>query len=446
MANSACSALAAHRSCRFASIVLASFVLLYGGDASAQDVLGTLTLGMFLNSSLDKVDQAITDARNAGNAVAIEAGRNAALAIQDAQNAYQDSLNKTSAQLNATIMVSVDQISTMTNDLSKKTAQSIQDAAMRSQQVVDSLPFAGKEPQVTSVSPDFVVPKDNVASNNLELNFNGNFPTSSENGYRPILKVNGKIFTGANTTQKLTFLIPQGAAFPVTAVDPGKLQFSTVSLIVPWEASRFFGLRHVRREDHFNVLIGSLPASPGKITVIHTTTTMIPSVKNFCSLSYHLASTRESGNKDKKNVLFTETPEPNWHVVRNTSIARINSAQGDYAGPSFVSDDADRVTYVATTIHHGLFGSSGSIDFVICFNEMQDQPHVNTETSDVPLKWGDSKSFAYAAGSWKVTFIDFTGNSNDFTGSDDHNKFITVQDKSNNLIIKADDPDSVKWP
>jgi hypothetical protein len=238
------------------------------------------------------------------------------------------------------------------------------------QQIANTLPFAGKEPQVTKVSPAYVVPKDSALSNDLEINFLGNFPTSSQKGYEPYLKAGGQTFQAHNTTQKLTFLVPQGALFGNTAPQANRLQFTNVSLVLPWQADRFLGLLHARREDHFDILIGSLPASPGTITVHHTTTGSAPDFKDFCSGNYHQCSTRECGNNDDKDHHWLTTPDTNWHVVRGSSHVKWGSIQGDASGPSFISDDADRVVYTATTIHHGA-GSSGSMDFSICFRETQ---------------------------------------------------------------------------
>ncbi len=226
----------------------------------------------------------------------------------------------------------------------------------------------------------------------------------------------------------MTFLVPQGALFSQTASQANKLQFANVSLVLPWQADNFFGLLHARREDHFDVLIGSLPASPGTITVIHTVTGTIPAFKDFCSGNYHQASTHEAGNNDDKDHHWLTTPESGWHVVRGSSQAKIGSVQGDVGLPSLVSDDADRVVYTATTIHHG-FGSSGSVDFSVCFKETQDQPTTHADSQSVALKWGDSKAFDYTSGTWQVTFVDFTGKSSDFRAPDNHNPFLTVDEQ-----------------
>lgn len=435
-----------HLSRTAVNVVLAFLICLYGQvPAQAQDVLGGLTLGAFLNKALDQVDQEIRDAQNAGNAVEIEAGRETALAIQNAQNAYADSLDKTAKDLNQSVLTTVGQLQDLTNAVSKDTSLTVKDATTRVQTIANSLPFAGKEPQVTSVRPPYVVPKDDAPLNDLEIIFEGNFPNSSLAGYAAYLKVGGRTFKGENQTGRLRFLVPQGALFADTANRASGLQLAHVSLVTPWQQDKFFGLIKARREDHFDVLIGSLPATPGTISVIHTVTGSVPVVKDFCGGPFHQASTKEASNNDDKDHHWLVTPESGWHVVRNTSHAKMRSIQGDVGLPSLISDDGDRVVYTATTIHHG-FGSAGSMDFSICFKETQDQATIHADTQLVPLKWGDSKVFDYAAGSWKVSFIDFTGKSTEFSGPDNKDPFITISEPGGKLSIKASDPDSLNWP
>jgi len=284
-------------------------VLFMIGPAFGQDVLGGLTLGAFLNKALDQVDQAIVDARNSGNAVAVEAGRETALAIQNAENAYSDQLNKTADQLNNSVLKTAGQIKTLTDDIANKTNMTVDMATTRAQAIVNTLPFSNKEPQVTSFAPRYVVPKDGP-SNNLEIDFLGNFPNSSRPGYQAYLKAGGKMYQAHNTTNKLTFLVPQSALFSDTAARVDKLQYADASLVVPWLAPRFFSLMNVRREDQYNVLVGSLPSSPGEITVLHTVSGTNPATKPFCSGNMHQCSTRE-------NVEITTTSRMSgWCLLR----------------------------------------------------------------------------------------------------------------------------------
>lgn len=273
---------ALHPKLRQALFALAAFLPLFAAPypAGAQaDVLGGLALGAFLNKLTDGPQQAISDARNAANGVVVESGAQAVLVVQQAQNAYQDLLDKTAGQLDQTVLTAADHLKTLSDDAIHKAGETADDVMTRGQTIANTLPFAGKEPQVNRVRPAFIVPKAQASTNEIELVFEGNFPNSSRAGFEPVLAVTGKVYQGHNETNKLTFLVPEGILFPNTASDPDKINFASIQLRLPWETPKFFGLANIRREDHFNILVGALPAVPGRISITHTTTTTTPQTK-----------------------------------------------------------------------------------------------------------------------------------------------------------------------
>jgi len=407
------------------------------------DPLGGATLGVFLNSSMDKADQIVFDARNAGNAVAMESGRQAVLAIQNAKNAYAESLNKTASQLNQATLNAVGQIKSLTDDLFNKVAMTIDTATARAQQIVNTLPFAKTEPQVTSVSPRYVV---RGVAGNVQVVFQGNFPSAAQQDYAPSLSLGGKVFTGSNTTLQLTFELPPELLFAAPAGPGAAVQFSPVSLIIPWPSPWLFGLFDSRKEDHYNVAIGSLPNAPGQLTIVHTVTGTKPETKNFCATGFHQCSTAPCGNNDDKDHHHSVPAETGWHVVRGTSSAPVTAVQGDVRVPSFVSDAGDAVEYVASTIHHGPFGSSGSVDFNICFAEEREVPTSRQDSESLVLKWGDSKTYDFAPGSYQVTLKDFNGGSVDFTGPDNRNPFVWISEPGGKLKVEAASAAALRWP
>lgn len=386
----------------------------------------------------DQVDQIVIDARNSGNSVAMEAGREASLAIANAQNAYSESLNETVDKLDPRIKDTTDKLQSLVNDISSGAITTVDLATTRTQAIVNTIPFANKELQVTNISPQFVVPSESVP---VHIQFHGNFPSSSLAGFAPYLLIGGKRYSGQNGTQDLSFLIPAGNIFKQAS---DSVQFTQVSLVTPWQADKYFGLRHVRREDNFNIYIGALPSSPGQLTLIHTENLTVPETKVYTSGPFHQASTKEAGNNDDKNHPYLVTPDTGWHVVRNTSNFVIFSSQGDQSH-SFVSDDADRVQYNVTTIHHGA-GSSGSIDFRITFTESTTQTQSVSKTESMSLNWGDSKAFNYPAGSWKLVFTSFDGRHFEMTGSENDNPFITIANQEGSMVVSAKNPAVVNWP
>jgi hypothetical protein len=425
-------------------LVTIQIALLVCNLTSPLDAQDAATLGVLLNKLADQADQMIVDARNSGNSVAMGIGREAALAIANAQAAYSNALDETIAKLDPKIKDTTDKIQSLLNDITSGAVNTVDLATTRAQQIINTLPWRNNEPQVTAITPQFAVPSEQLP---IIVRFQGNFPNSSMSGFEPYLLVSGKKIASQNTTQQLSFVIPAGSLFHTNSADnAGRLQFEQVTLGVPWQDSRWGGLRHVRMEDHFNLIIGALPISPGAITIIHTVTNSIPVTKVFESGPHHQCSTKECGNNDDKDHPYLETPDAAWHVVRNTSSFKVFSAQGDWSH-TFVSDDADRVQYNVTTIHHGLTGgSSGSVDFRIYFNETTTQTTTSLVPETMSLEWGDSKTFNYPAGTWKIVFISFDGKHYEFTESSKTNPFLDITNGEGSMIVSTKNPATLVWP
>jgi hypothetical protein len=409
---------------------------------NAQDAVGVATLGVLLNKLMDQVDQIVMDARNSANSVGMEMGREAALAIANARTAYSDALNDTIDKLDPKIKDTTDKLQSLVEDIKSGAVNTVDLATSRAQQIVNSLPFRNNEPQVTAITPRFAVPSEKTP---IVIRFQGNFPNSSMSGFEPFLLISGKRYQSQNSTQQLSFVIPSGEEFHFgSAENAGKLQFAQVTLAVPWRDSSWWGLVHTRKEDHFNLIIGSLPSSPGNITIIHTTTSSTPVTQDAQSGPFHQASTRENGNNDDKGHPYLVTPDAGWHVVRGSTSFKVFSAQGDWS-QSFVSDDADRIQYSVTTIHHGA-GVSGSVDFRILYKETTTQVKNGSTSENMDLEWGDSKSFSYPAGSWKIVFTSFDGKHFEITGSDQTNPFLDVKNLNGSMVVSTRDPATLNWP
>jgi hypothetical protein len=434
------------RQLRAMAIAIAfGLIAMSSNNESHGDPLAALTLGAFLSKLADQVDQIVMDARSSRNSVAMEAGREAALAISNARNAYSDSLDETIAKLDPEIKNTTDKLQTLVNDVSTGAIKTVDLATSRSLEIVTALPFSNKEPQVRAITPRFVVPSESVP---IVISFEGNFPNSSEQGFEPYLQIAGKRYKAQNDNQHLNFNIPAGTVFHSNSADnAGRLQFAHVTLTVPWSKSTAYGLWHTRKEDHFDLIVGSLPISPGKIALIHTTTAQVPvPPKDFQSGPFHQASDRAAGNNDDKNHPYSVTPDTGWHVVRNTSIFKVFFAHGDWS-QSFVSDDGNRVQYNVTTIHHGLTGgSSGSVDFRILFKETTTQAQVSTTTENIEIEWGKSKAITYDAGTWRIVYTSFDDKHYEFIGPDAANPFLEIRNDGGSTVVTTKDPATLHWP
>jgi hypothetical protein len=203
--------------------------------SNAQGAAGAVTVGIFLSHMMDQVNQAIINAKNAGLTIEIQAGTEAAIAISNAQNAFTTSSDKLFDQhLDPTIAGSLDKIQQMVNDVSANAFKTVDEAATRGQQIIDTLPFRNGAPQVTSITPKFIVPSQ--TSYTVLVRVKGNFVNAGQPGYDPTLSVNGKQFTGAEATQELQFTVPVAQLSPVVSNSTPAFSFGTsqIDLNVPW--------------------------------------------------------------------------------------------------------------------------------------------------------------------------------------------------------------------
>ena len=197
--------------------------------------LAGLTLGAALSKLMDKVNDAITAARNSGDTLEIDAGRQAALAISNAQNAYQDSLNKTfDDHLDPTIRGTVNQLQTVVTGITSGVQTTVAQAELSAQQIVNGLPFRQHEPQLTSFTPNFVVPS--TSDYPVVVHLKGNFEFAAQSAFTPELTISGKdYFPVTATTQELVFHIPV-SVFRNASSTGYEAQDAEVK--VPWQESR----------------------------------------------------------------------------------------------------------------------------------------------------------------------------------------------------------------
>ena len=123
---------------RKALTVIAITVLLStGAPTFGQGPVETVTIGVFLSNLMDQLEQAIDQARSAGESLEIQGGREVSIAIANAQNAYSDSLDKTINTVDPKVKSALDQLQSMVNDIKSDAPIEIADISTRAQQVVN---------------------------------------------------------------------------------------------------------------------------------------------------------------------------------------------------------------------------------------------------------------------------------------------------------------------
>lgn len=405
-------------------------------------------VGVLINQLFDRVEQTIDAAVQGGLRLEMEAGAQVRQTIQDAQIAYNESLNLTMDRVDETARNTINQIAGLVQDLETRQENILIGLARRAQVAATALPFHNERPQLSAVLPRFVLRLPNDA-NDIRFKFQGNFEHAAMVGYAPTLTFNqqGPFHATHITNQQLEFQVAPLAVFPNNG-PVRRITFSQGVLSVPWQFQNagFLGAMSApqRLIANFRLIIGRLPNYPGEITFNYTTTALKvskgPSVEKRIP-NQHLSSAREGGNNDHKDHLFMGTSDRGWHVEQNTSKVEVTQ-MGEVQYPTFVSDHGNQVVYRGGTIHK-VAGSSGVLDVVIVFKQYQEIYETTEHSETVDLAWGDSKAFTHPADAkitkWKVIFNGFDGSKHEFirSGSCD---FLKVRSDSQGISLEVPKP------
>ncbi len=218
--------------------------------------------GNLLDGLFNRVDQSIKDsiahAKNAAIELEIETARELSLAIENAKNAYKDSLDYTIDKVSQSAQKAFNQLDSMVQKFEQHIDDEMDKLMLEAQQLVNSLPLTSKQPQVTRTQPRYLV-VDDVANHVSLVIFKGNFPCSAKKGFEPTLTFSNRSCPLANSdTQSLTFQVPQ-AIFKDSV--ESHYSFQIGALQVPWDDGWLWS--HKTQFD-YKVCLGAIPKIAGK--------------------------------------------------------------------------------------------------------------------------------------------------------------------------------------
>ncbi len=391
-----------------------------------------ISIGKTLNQLLENIQNTIELARNSYLSVEMQAGTEVFLAIEKAKHAYSDCLDVSVDKVDKTVRDNLDRLSKLTEEVQARNNVQLLKIAYSIQQIVNTLPFANSQPQLTSTSPKLVGQISPLEK--ILWRFHGNFPSSSDPELKPSLVI-GKdaIEPQINTTQELAFLVPYSILFK-PALNPSKFCFADLKL--PWYKNSSLVT------DCYRVAIGLIPPNPGKITLEKTTLQLRKERKEFKSNQFKLDSTQD--RRDHIDVPFTVISEPGWAIDPRSQSFHVVREKGSW-NKRLQNITSDRITYLVTT-RYRLLAPSGSVKWTIHYDAERVIQEESKTTEDVVLKWGDSKAFDVYQGNWKVVFQDFNGTTNEFTGINQPNPYIKFHRQGGKLLISTVDPSNLSFP
>jgi hypothetical protein len=344
------------------------------------------TFGGLLGGLWDQVNgtiqQAADDLKNAGLELEMEAGKEIGLAIENAKNAYKDSLDYTMDKVSKEANDFFNRLNGMVQKFQNQIDSDMADLKVEAQQIVNTLPFASKQPQLTSITPRYVV-VDDVAKVS-RVTFNGNFPWSATVGFEPTLSFADKqCFLFNKTTQSFTFEV-SNAAF--AKENKEMYAFSTGKLVVPWDDGYFWSHK---TQFEYQVGLGALPQIAGKVEVEY-----VDKGSDRATQGKSSPPKFYDGNQWYPEHWHTEHldiyPDPGWLIdVTKTPNLIAQHVHGDHK-QGIISVTPDKIT-----VEIGLYCKSGEdigkVWVHVDFSQWQYQPFEHKRVETYEINWKDDE-------------------------------------------------------
>ncbi|HEV2376586.1 MAG TPA: hypothetical protein VGS19_30975 [Streptosporangiaceae bacterium] len=401
------------------------------------------SIGSILQSLAGSVDSIIATATTGAESDILTASGSVQSAIDTAASAYAQDLNLTINQVNATVSSSIAQLQNLVAELQTSVATTLQTATNDAQQLINSIPFTNKNPQVTSYSPHFVQQGTQAS---IEVIVNGNFVYAAQQHLTPTLSVGGRtIRPNENTTPQLGFSVPMSLLPSAGAA----LQSISLRLSAPYEQGLVF---HSTQLDSFALLVTVLPANPFTSLVLYTNqqggevqkTIVQPPGSSASSGGWYLESYSTC-----QDASFTDAfgADPNWTIIPSTVTAVVTSnknpgnaqvtAVGSIAQAQINAMTEPNCTCFIVCGSHG----SGDVTFYLTYTEEQAGPST-VQATPISLGWGDTVSESVSSG-WTLKATLFDGHLIDFNNSDSSNPYIHVTNYGANITISTQYTDLV---
>ena len=416
-----------------------------GGSKIAGDALGNLLSGM-----REQVDAAITNASNQGQILLITAGGQVDLALSNAESAFAEDLNTSIHDVDAATQANIDRLQVLVNDLGSQSQAVIASAIDGSQQLVNSLPFTNKNPQVRTYSPEYLGRR----GSNVQIQVSGNFFYASEQKKAVTLTVGGQTFNpDLNTTTTVGFSVP-ASSFPQASDSPTPV---TLTLTAPYEKGSLFKKSIV--PGTFRLLVTSLPANPIKSLTLTNTTTVhgTETTSKTAPGEYATSGTGwrvESWSSCKdQNDSHDVSPDPGgWRIVTSSItvnyIARGYAPRGKAEVTTAQPSGFNVQGHTQANCFLGVSSNSGDIQYYVSYTEARDTTTTSNQTVDLEathpgFSWGDTLSQPVTPHAWTVKAVLWDGRTLETSGSNNSNPYIQVADKTDHVEVSLTTPGSL---
>lgn len=400
-------------------------------------------VGGALSGFRDTLNSVISEATAKGEALLVTAAGQVDLAVSNAESSLAADLNKSLDSVDSSVRQTLDHLQTLVADVKTATQETLKTAIDGSQQLINSLPFTNKNPQVRSYSPQFSALTSNV---DVAITVSGNFFWASEQGKQVTLTAGGETLQPTlSTTTTVGFTLPAR----LFSSSPDRFTPTSFTVHAPYEKGAIFPQAKV---GDFRLLVTILPNQPLRALTLKNSTAVqgTETKQAFQPTQYTTDGTgwrveSWSNCKDNSDSHAISADPDGWQILP-TSIAvgyikRGYSPRGEAsitaASPTgFVVEGK---TQAACFL--GISSNSGDIEYFVAYSQQRSVTTTNQETRDLlagantGMQWGDRLVVPVTKGGWHLHAVLWDGTVLETSGTEKSNKYFSVEDQGPNISI-----------
>lgn len=399
-------------------------------------------LGGVLGGLQDTVNGIIDEAGAQGQALTVTAAGQVLLAVNNAQSAFATDLNVSLDKVDDAVRRNVGQLQAMVTQLQSGTAELLDAATNDAQQLINTLPFANKNPQVRAFSPRFVTA---AANQPVAVSVKGNFVWAAEKKMDVTLVVGGATYKAAeNITSSLQFLVPASAFASL----PDRAQRVSMELHTPYESGVIFKSRPV---GVFRLLTTVLPAAPvKKVTVTNDAPVQGTEYRTVTAPAdgsgWNLRSWDGCVDKSDTHVISADA---GWTIDVPSVTVQYGMQTPDALAAKAMVRTVSPTGFVVSgyTVAHcflGISNGSGSLNYSVTYTESRTVHSTQTTVRTLdPIGWGGEQVVPVTRGKWRVRAELWDGTVVESAGASRSNPYLSIDDQGDYAKVTMISPSQI---
>ena len=418
------------------SLTLLALLVLLAGPTALSSGCGSRgpLVGAILGDLTHDVNATVQNAGAEARATTLASAAAVQDAINNAESAFAEDLNKAIDKVDENTRGNINRLQAIVADLQKGTQQTIKVAGQDAQQLINTLPFVNRNPQVKRYSPVFVV---QGGPPTVQLRIEGNFVEAFRRNFKPLVHVGGQTFEpNLLTTQELGYEIPTG----VLPAAPAK-QLASVSLELetPYEKGAIFKNQDLGT---FRLLVSVLPESPVRslklINQVTTEETLQQSLRFPAGdATFDLNSYDCVDHAREESVAAT----PGWRIIPSSAQNVVTWNKNPNAAHVELNASASAVITKGHTqpacFLWNICNGCGRISWFVTYSEQT----IKTITADkelpLSIKWGDRLNVGVTLNRWRLEAEMFDGRVFQVATTDNSSEYLSIQDLGATISVQT---------